>query len=252
MDVVAQGAVWSGLSDPILDAAGAPITGGAGSMTVTLFDAANASQATGISVLHVSAGRYRLTKTLPGNAALGAWGGLLTYNDGTNPVRTQAIDFEVVTAAQADPATALQSNFSTLGSAIATVDDAVDGIATDQAAMQIDVDALLAGVAAANTTLATLDLGPITTTLNDLTAAVANLQTTLDNDPDIAALIAAVGDVEVAVAALNTDIDTMQTTSRPSLRCPTTSMPCLLPSPHCRRSSRKRWPMPWWQRRSPG
>jgi hypothetical protein len=205
MDEVAQGAVWSDLSHPIRDAAGTPLTAGAGSIVVTLFDAANVSQASGVTATHVSGGRYRLSKTLAADAAVGAWGGLLTYNDGANPVRTQSIDFEVITAARADPAAAIQPGITDL-------DDDIAAVASAQTAMQADVDAIATGVDAANATLATLDLGPITATLADLTEAVANLQATLDNDPDIAALIAAVGDVEVALAAVDADVDALQTT----------------------------------------
>lgn len=107
MDVVAQGTLWSDVSDPIRDGSGVAITTGAASIAVTLFDAANVSQSTGITVAHVSAGRYRVSKTLSAGAALGHWTGVLTYSNGSLPSWTQTIDFEVVTAQQADPAASL-------------------------------------------------------------------------------------------------------------------------------------------------
>lgn len=124
MPDVAQGAVWSDLSDPITDASGAAITAGAAAITATLYDSANVNQGTGIAVAHVTGGRYRLTKTLAANAALGTWGGVLTYNDGVNPVQTQSIDFAVVTAAQADPAGSINTQGLVLAQGGAVVADA--------------------------------------------------------------------------------------------------------------------------------
>lgn len=107
METVAQGATYSDLTAPILDASGTAITDGANDITVTLLDANDDDQSTGITIAHSSGGRYRITKTLSGSAVTGAWGGTVVYDDGVNPVRTQTIDFTVITSAQADPAGAL-------------------------------------------------------------------------------------------------------------------------------------------------
>jgi hypothetical protein len=119
METVAQGATYSDLTAPILDASGAPVTDGAGDITVVLLDANDDDQSSGITIAHSSGGRYRITKTLSGSAVTGAWGGTVVYDDEAGLVRRQTIDFTVVTAAQADPAGALSGATIETGSPVA-------------------------------------------------------------------------------------------------------------------------------------
>ena len=111
METVAQSATWSDVTAPITNASGATVTNGlTGTPTVTLTtlrDSAAVDRRTGASLSYDGDGGYRVTKPIPADGALGAWWGVVTYNDGAGFVRTYAFGFAVRTAAQFDPVAAL-------------------------------------------------------------------------------------------------------------------------------------------------
>lgn len=96
-DVVEQGAVWSDLTEPVLDLEGDPITTAIqADFAVVLLDSADIDRSSGVTVVHSTGGRYRLEKTIAADAATGSWGGTVTYDDGSLLTWEQSIDFSVV------------------------------------------------------------------------------------------------------------------------------------------------------------